>query len=424
MRFYEVTEARKNPEQNPKTSINQIIADRLADTTDLISSIPNLFVSFTTIDKLGINPSSKYDTPLGIYAYPANYVVSRVGRDMPMIRLPFAGNSPWANIFKATGNIINLESMTGAEEQEQYNAIMDYLRSSANSMPSKKTETISEKMPEIIDDARLKATFSDYPGGRFWYVTMLIAQLVNSDSPAVAWNKLFRSIGIDGVIDTGVGIIHNSEPTQAVFFSINAIAANERVANKYSPTSIITSTTQGADDKIVANWNRNKHVTGKTPEELVKYVLDNKLEHILPTIKNQGARLAILHSSPASIKYLKKPTEAEQYAALSGNDGLMQALPHLSKTAHRGYDVSQNALVKLLGTNPSIESADLISKCMLDPSPLLQVTIAKILPQAVMGFTNPTNQAIRVAHRTSKSAGSRAVAAKLERFAATHGTPL
>ena len=39
----------------------------------------NLFVSFTTVDKLGINPQSHYDTPLGIYSYPAEFIVDNIG---------------------------------------------------------------------------------------------------------------------------------------------------------------------------------------------------------------------------------------------------------------------------------------------------------------------------------------------------------
>ena len=67
-----LSEARKNPGQNPKTSINAIIQKAYDETTDMVTpTTKNLFVSFTTVDKLGINPQSHYDTPLGIYSYPA-----------------------------------------------------------------------------------------------------------------------------------------------------------------------------------------------------------------------------------------------------------------------------------------------------------------------------------------------------------------
>jgi hypothetical protein len=63
-----ITEKRKFPEQNPKTSINQQIIDIYADAPMLNDNETNCFVSFTHIDKLGVNPNSQHDTPLGIYA--------------------------------------------------------------------------------------------------------------------------------------------------------------------------------------------------------------------------------------------------------------------------------------------------------------------------------------------------------------------
>ena len=50
MKVYQITEARRNPEQNPKVSINQEIDDYVAEENE------PAYVSFTTVDKLGINP--------------------------------------------------------------------------------------------------------------------------------------------------------------------------------------------------------------------------------------------------------------------------------------------------------------------------------------------------------------------------------
>ena len=64
-------EARRNPELNPKTSINQEIQDYVDSSTE------PAFVSFTSLDKLGINPNSVHKTPIGIYAFPASYVLEK-----------------------------------------------------------------------------------------------------------------------------------------------------------------------------------------------------------------------------------------------------------------------------------------------------------------------------------------------------------
>lgn len=166
-----------------------------------------------------------------------------------MSNLPFAGGGAWANLFKATGNIVDLARMTEADEHRYYTAIADFVERDSSLIPKANAELISEKMPGILDKLTTNATFSQWPGGRFWYATMMVAKLGFPDRHAVGWNKLFRSLGIDGVVDPGIGIIHNSEPHQAVFFSINAIAANERVANKYSPQAVNAAISRGAERK-------------------------------------------------------------------------------------------------------------------------------------------------------------------------------
>ena len=55
-------EARRNPEKNPHIGAWDLFFKYKDD--------PNVYISFTTIDKLGINPNSKFNTPNGIYTYP------------------------------------------------------------------------------------------------------------------------------------------------------------------------------------------------------------------------------------------------------------------------------------------------------------------------------------------------------------------
>lgn len=76
-------EKRKNPTKNPKISVNDEISEILKRySSDKIAGITNCFVSFTELDKLGINPLARFkemdETPIGIYAYPAQYVMDYI----------------------------------------------------------------------------------------------------------------------------------------------------------------------------------------------------------------------------------------------------------------------------------------------------------------------------------------------------------
>lgn len=242
MKSFEIFEARKNPEQTPKHAINDIVIAATRETDSSVADTKNLFVSFTSVDKLGINPGSEYKTPIGIYAYPAEYVVDTVGEYASIASLPFAGTSPYVNLFNASGNIINIATITAADTRKYYRKIADLWVQ----LSGKDWKTSVDNVEDYTNDAGSKAKFPDYPGGQLWYVTMQAAEELFSKAwnttPVVAWNKLFRSIGVDGVVDYtpegGTGIIHTNEPTQAVFFSVNSIENVKRYDNKYSPALV------------------------------------------------------------------------------------------------------------------------------------------------------------------------------------------
>ena len=170
MRIIDIIEARKNPEQNPKTSVNDVIYDELLKMKgdksgySTIGGVTNLFVSFTKIPKLGINPGSTYNTPNGIYAYPAEYVMKTVGTDDPMNMLPFAGDQPWVNLFTVYNDVINIKTVSKTDYQWLI-SVLEKLFVKTGIMPE-------NEFKDIVDNADTKAARPDYWGGQLWYVTM------------------------------------------------------------------------------------------------------------------------------------------------------------------------------------------------------------------------------------------------------------
>ena len=247
------TEARRNPEQNPKVSVNQRIQDHLDQASTLEgTSVPNSFVSFTKVDKLGINPGSTFNTPLGIYSYPSFYVMELVGLNDSMSNLPFAGaTSEFANVFSAKGNVIDLSNVSSKELNTLKDNIKKmYLRYAGVRKNSPEAMEHTEFLEDEVFDAAPSNARIKTKGGQFWWITMEVASVMiehpeigskmfDSWTPTkmpVSWNKVFREVGIDGCIDTqGDGIIHPEERVQAVFFSKQAIAESSRYFNRHSP---------------------------------------------------------------------------------------------------------------------------------------------------------------------------------------------
>lgn len=236
MRYSEIIEARRNPEQNPKDSVNNVIYDELLKMKQdksgygTIADVTNLFVSFTRLPKLGINPGSTYHTPNGIYSYPAEYVVNKVGTHDTMTMLPYAGDQPWVNLFTVANDVINIRTLSKAD-YKMYINVLDKKFVKAGIMPSNEFE-------DIVNNADTDAAKPGYWGGQLWYVTMKIAEYLTKTLGGKRnnnWNAVWRRMDLVGVVDTGAGIIHESEPTQAVFFDISEIDVITRIQNKYSP---------------------------------------------------------------------------------------------------------------------------------------------------------------------------------------------
>ena len=57
-----LSEKRSNPDKNPKLSAYDYLEQYKDD--------PDVYISFTDISKIGINPRSDFNTPNGIYTYP------------------------------------------------------------------------------------------------------------------------------------------------------------------------------------------------------------------------------------------------------------------------------------------------------------------------------------------------------------------
>lgn len=214
---------RSNYHLNPKTSIN----DKLTEINK--NNTGNYFVSMTEIDKLGINPSSKYNTPLGVYAYPLQYVVDTI-QNGSLNRLPFAGSQSFVNVFKATGNIIDISKFS----IELYDEYIIKLKQVVKSIGFSIVEHI---LLDIINRSYVYASTKSI-GGRFWFIMYELSKTVAENYVtkkkfSIVWNNLFRQLGVDGVVDNGLGIIHGSEPTQAVFFSTSNITDIKRFDNKH-----------------------------------------------------------------------------------------------------------------------------------------------------------------------------------------------
>lgn len=259
--FIDIVEARRNPEINTINKTNGGI-DRLMDWT---TKGEGYFVSFTKLEKVGLNPKSMYFTPLGIYAYPlwdAEFATQVKNNEVP-----FAGGLKYANVIQADmTNIVcvqdnDFDDLTAKTTKWLADRLPIYRDLSG---PEHNSRMSAEMLMKFLDKVLRYAkdiAYTKTPGGIWWSYTRLAALLVryvnepdnkaniykvkdleplcysaNSlakqiEGGASMWTRVMLDIGVKGVVDLGGQIIHANEPTQAVFFSTEMIHVVDRITN-------------------------------------------------------------------------------------------------------------------------------------------------------------------------------------------------
>ena len=100
----------------------------------------------------------------------------------------------------------------------------------------------------------------------------------------------------------GNGIIHDNEPTQAVFFSIRGIKVVDRVRNKYHPES-----EKLGQHKATTNKEETGRISRMTPSELNEFIVDNP--YSIKYVKNPSVELQCLavEKLTSAIRNIKNP---------------------------------------------------------------------------------------------------------------------
>jgi hypothetical protein len=194
------------------------------------------YMSFTALEKLGLNPSTRFRTPAGIYAYPMGdpwlkgawlKSLQDMGRDAGAIQ--FASEQPFIQLFRVKNTdgmiVVNAQGQTIHGEQAVDRAIATLERE----MPDEVKQALEE-----LEQPRWRINRAR--GAQYlWLLTMFIAMnevgkrgkqtkaLQRDNQHIVRWTKLLLDLGIVGFEDRGSSMIHPSEPHQVVVFRMRDV---------------------------------------------------------------------------------------------------------------------------------------------------------------------------------------------------------
>jgi len=220
-----ITELRRNPEQNQQRDRGYQTVQQLLQGRDLT----NIGVSMTEIAKLGINPRSKYNTPIGIYFYPADYYLKQQGR------VPFQERAPYVNVFEYEGRVLNTTNYSNKDFEQDIAGLKKLYPQHEAGIDYDWEQCLD---PDLNDFSPLV----DIPAGWIWFVVWRLSDNILGDmaettepqAPAtsVKWNHVLRQLGYDAVVDPGHEVIHKGEPTQGVVLNPRVIRPITQIQNQ------------------------------------------------------------------------------------------------------------------------------------------------------------------------------------------------
>jgi hypothetical protein len=278
--FRTLLEARSNPDLNPKVSSYMVLRDYYRQ------------VSFTKIPKLGVNPQTKFNTPLGIYAYPLReawefYKANRkFGQALSKI-FPYAADSPYMYLFrvKPGANICEMSEFNDTD-----------LRKAVLILKKIYEEEVDSQFDfhEFYSSAKKDAKEAS-PIMYFWNATRWLSQWIYNtrkrteinrniseiNKPeAIIWNRILRATGYDGFNDNSAeGYIHPNERLQAVILNPAQIEIVKAVENKHY---MATMPTDAYLNEMFAISQEDMEIIRKHPKEFewlksVKHLENDKL---------------------------------------------------------------------------------------------------------------------------------------------------
>lgn len=174
---------------------------------------PKKFVTYTNRPTIQINTTPKFDTPFGLYTYQLDYLLKRGERNSTLFNVaPFASNKKNITLAELVSNkVVNLQ--TYSKYSRDFETLEDYV-----------IDTYGDDAWSDIEDEYYP---SGNAGKRIWDLVVTISKWVEDNTgkkQSETSLKIFHSVlGWDGAIDNGGGIIHEDEPTQAVFFKMSAV---------------------------------------------------------------------------------------------------------------------------------------------------------------------------------------------------------
>ena len=209
MKISDLMEARRNADHpsQEKTRMSKVGAHSPNYYLEKYKDDPSIYVSFSPIPKLGINPISNWSTPQGIYFYPLSSMYSPYRSFSDTV--PYAGDRPYMFIVRSKVKLTNVKDYSSNDLNKDKENIVNVFG-----------KDVFNKIMKIVDKSEMNLT---KPISLLWLMGGIYSRYIDNDSNTSMTHKytsFFKKLGYNGFDDRdGYGTISVGEPKQSVFFS-------------------------------------------------------------------------------------------------------------------------------------------------------------------------------------------------------------
>ena len=166
--------------KNPNTMSESDMIERMDFLTT--NSDKTQYISFTNIDKIGINPRSTYSTPVGIYCYPLtkaggepSAILDSITRDNSFDDIPYMKNQPYIYMFEAKNKEkgLILSEYTDEQLKTDKQKLYAYLK-------VKNDQITKDVFDAIVKNSQNNALVQT-PGGYLWNLTRVSSKMLSGE---------------------------------------------------------------------------------------------------------------------------------------------------------------------------------------------------------------------------------------------------
>lgn len=282
--------------------------ERHLDIIDVLAKYkndPDVYIQYSNILKLGINPKYQWSTPLGIYGYP----LMNVWQDVLRNDLPFGSNCKLIHIFRINPefNYVRTSSYTASMFQIDKKKIKNMLSYLASKDPHFDKDIASMDLMEFKSSKKPVANLlrlTDEMASRYW-----------TRKESVMWNVILRQLGYDGIIDDlGSGQITGDILWQAVFLTSKPVQLLETIPNVKKLKVDPNISSDMRDALIIMHGDKVLSINDVSEEEQIKMIKQDynvfKLIHN-PTINVQRAAVDTRYVNPNNLPFVSKQVQME-----------------------------------------------------------------------------------------------------------------